>query len=62
MSQDVTNVNLSSIEVRYGDQPIFVAADVEDDPFANFIGGRKCGAQFTKALKISVLHDLEPTS
>jgi hypothetical protein len=56
----MTDVELVTIKVDGSDQPVFVAADVEDDPLVNFIGGWKRGAQLCKILKIGFLHDLEP--
>ncbi len=32
------------IEVYDGNQPIFVAADIENNPLANFVSGREGGA------------------
>ena len=57
----MTDINFVTIKVDGGNQPVFVAADVEDDPMVNFIGGGKYGAQFCKILKVRFLHDLEPT-
>jgi len=56
----MTDVNPATIKVNGRDQSVFVAANVEDDPMVNFIGGGKRGAQFCKILKISFLHDFEP--
>ncbi len=56
----MTDVNLVAIKVNRCDQPVFVAANVEDDPLVNFIGGGERGAQFGEILEIGFLHDFEP--
>jgi hypothetical protein len=42
-------------------QAIFVPADVEHNPLADFIGGREGRAKLIKILKTSMLHNLEPS-
>jgi hypothetical protein len=43
------------------DQPVFIAADIEDDPMVKFVSGRENLSQFGKGVKFCLLHDLEPT-
>jgi len=57
----MTNIHFAAVEMNGCDQPVFVAADIEDDPMAKFIGGRENLAQIGKGVKFGLLHDLEPT-
>ncbi|HMM97999.1 MAG TPA: hypothetical protein PKC99_03260 [Anaerolineales bacterium] len=56
----MTDVDFVAIKVNGRDQPVFVAADVENDPMVNFIGRWECGAQFSEIMEIGLLHNLEP--
>lgn len=56
----MTNIHFAAIEMNGRDQPIFVAADVENDPMVKFIGRWEDLSQFGKAMKLGLLHDLEP--
>ena len=53
-------INFAAIEMNGCDQPVFIAANIEDDPMIKFIGGRKNLSQFGKGVKFGFLHDLEP--
>jgi hypothetical protein len=61
MSKNMTDIHLAAIEVNGCDQPVFVSADVEDDPMIQLVGGREDLSQFGKAIEFCFLHDLEPT-
>jgi hypothetical protein len=37
--ENVPNVHLAPIEVYHGNEPIFVATDVEYNPVTNLVGG-----------------------
>ena len=60
MRQNMPDVNSTTIKVNDGDQSVFIAANVENDPILNFIGRGKCSPQFGEAVKLSLFHDLEP--
>jgi len=60
MCQNMTDINFAAIEMKGSDQPVFVAADIENDPVIQFIGGRENLPQFGKTIEFSLLHDLEP--
>ncbi len=57
----MTNVHFAAIEMDGGDQPVFITANIEDDPMVKFIGRREDLSQFGKGMKFGFLHDLEPT-
>jgi hypothetical protein len=38
MSQDVSNINLFPIEMNGGNEPVFIAADIEDHEAIYIIG------------------------
>lgn len=57
----MADIHLAAIKMDRSDQPIFVAADVEDDPLIYFVGGWKCGAEFDKISELRGCHHLEPT-
>lgn len=61
MGEDMTNIDLATVEMKGCDQPILVAANVENDPMIQFVGGRKDLSQFSKAVEFGLLHDLDPT-
>jgi hypothetical protein len=61
MRQNMTNIHFTAIEMNRCDQPVFITADIEDDPMVKFIGRREDLSQFGKGVKFSLLHDLEPT-
>ena len=56
----MADIHLAAIKMDRSDQPIFVAADVEDDPLVHFVGGWKCGAEFGKISELRGGHHLEP--
>ena len=56
----MTDINFAAIEMNGCDQPVFVAADVENDPVIQFIGGRENLSQFSKIIEFGLLHNLEP--
>ena len=57
----MTDINFAAIEMDGRDQSIFIAADVENNPVIQFIGGRENLSQFGKTIEFGFLHDLEPT-
>lgn len=57
----MTNIHFATIEMKGRDQPVFISADIEDDPMVKFIGRWKDLPQFGKGMKFGLLHDLEPT-
>lgn len=57
----MTNIHFAAIEMNGRDQPVFVSADIENDPMVKFIGGRKNPSQLSKVIEFSLLHNLEPT-
>ena len=61
MGENMTDIYFAAIEMDGCDQPVFVAADVENDPVIQFIGRRKNLSQFGKTVEFGFLHDLEPT-
>jgi hypothetical protein len=61
MSENITDIHFTAIEMNGCDQPVFITADIEDDPMVEFISRRENLSQFSKGVKLSLLHDLEPT-
>jgi hypothetical protein len=61
MGQNMTDIHFSAVEMHRGDQPVLVAADVENDPVVEFIGGGEDLPQFGKTFEFGLLHDLVPT-
>jgi hypothetical protein len=57
----MTNVYFAPIEVNDRDQSVFVAAAIEHNPVADFVGGGKSRPQFAATTEGGVPHDLEPT-
>lgn len=57
----MADIYFAAIEMNGCDEPVFVAADIEDDPMVKFIGGGEDLSQFGKVIEFSLLHDLEPT-
>jgi len=57
----MTDIYFAAVEMNGRDQPVFVAADVEDDPVIDLIGGGEDLSQFGKTMEFGLLHDLEPT-
>lgn len=56
----MADIHLTAIEMDRSDQPIFIAADIEDDPLIYFVGGWKCAAEFGKISELRGCHHLEP--
>jgi hypothetical protein len=61
MGQNMTDIYFAAVEMNGCDQPVFVAADIENNPVIQFIGGRKNLSQFGKTIEFGLLHNLEPT-
>ena len=57
----MTDIHLATVEMNGCDQPVFVAADVENDPVIQLICGGENLSQFGKTIEFGLLHDLEPT-
>jgi hypothetical protein len=60
MSQDMADVDFAAIKMNGSNQPVCIAADIENNPVVHFICRRKCGAQFGKVMELSLLHNLKP--
>lgn len=56
----MTDINFAAIEMDGCDQPVFVTADVENDPVIQFISGGEYLSQFGEIVEFSFLHDLKP--
>jgi hypothetical protein len=61
MCEDMTNIDLATVEMKGCNQPILVAANVKNDPMIEFIGGGKDPSQFSKAVEFGLLYNLKPT-
>jgi len=57
----MTDIDFAAVEMDGGNEPVFVAADIEDNPVIHFIGGRENLSQFGKTAEFGLLHNLEPT-
>jgi hypothetical protein len=57
----MTDIHFASVEMNGCDQPVFIAADIEDDPMVKLVGRRKDLSQFGKAMEFGFLHNLEPS-
>jgi hypothetical protein len=57
----MTDIYFAAIEMNGCDQPVFIAADIENDPLIEFVGGRKDLSQLGEVFEFCFLHDLEPT-
>ena len=62
MGQHMTNIDFMPIEMNDDNQPIFITADIKNDPFTNFISGGEDGTQVIEILKFSLVNDFEPTA
>jgi len=60
MGENMTDIHFAAIEMDGRNQPVFVAADVEDDPMIELIGRREDLSQFGKVIEFGLLHNLEP--
>ena len=60
MGENMANIYFAAIKVDGCDQPIFVAAIIENNPVIQFINRRKRRSQFGKAAKFCFFHDFEP--
>ena len=58
----MTDIHFAAIEMDGCDKPVFVTADIENNPVVYFIGGRENSPQFGKTIKFGLLHNLEPTT
>jgi len=54
------DIDLASIEVDGGYQPVLVAADIEHNPVVSLVCGWKGGAQLIEGAELGTLHNLEP--
>jgi len=61
MCQNMTDIHFAAVEMDGRDQPVFIAANIKDDPMVKFIGGWENLPQFGKGMKFGLLHNLEPT-
>lgn len=57
----MTNIHFAAIEMNGRDQPVFVAADIENDPMVEFVSRRENLSQLGKVIEFGLLHNLEPT-
>jgi hypothetical protein len=62
MGQNMSNIYFAAIKVNGGDQPVFVAANIENNPMIQLISRRECGSQISKVVKLRSLHNLEPAN
>ncbi len=60
MRQNVTNEKFASVKMYRRDEPIVVAADVEDEQIPYFIYARKCFAQLAERLEVSFANNFVP--
>ena len=60
MSQDASDVHAALLVDEPGDEPVSVAADVENDQVANQIGGRKGSADLVEAGEAVVADEVVP--
>jgi hypothetical protein len=56
----MADIYFAAIEMDGCDEPVLVAADVENYPVIHFVGGGKDLSQFGKTSEFSLLHNLEP--
>jgi len=56
----MTDIYFAAIKMNGCDEPIFVAADIENNPVVYFIGGRENLSQFGKTTEFGLLYNLEP--
>jgi hypothetical protein len=61
MSENMTDIYFTAIEMDGCNQPVFVAANIENDPVIQFVSGGENLSQFGKTIEFGLLHDLEPT-
>ncbi len=61
MGENMTDIYFAAIEMNGCDQPVFIPADVENDPMVKFIGRRENLSQLGKVIEFGLLHNLEPT-
>ena len=57
----MTNIHFAAIEMDGCNEPVFVAANIENNPMVYSINRRKNLSQFSKAIKFGPLHNFEPT-
>ncbi len=57
----MTDIYFAAIEMNGCDQPVFISADIENDPMVEFVSRRKNSSQLGKIIEFSLLHNLEPT-
>lgn len=57
----MTDIYFAAIEINGCDQPVFISADIENDPMVEFVSRRKNSSQLGKIIEFSLLHNLEPT-
>lgn len=53
-------IYLTSIEMDSRDQPVFIAAGIEDEEVSNSIGRWECTSKLRKIHKIASFHQLNP--
>jgi hypothetical protein len=56
----MTDIHFAAIEMDRCDKPVFVAADIENNPMIYFVGGGEDLSQFGKTIEFGLLHNLEP--
>lgn len=57
----MTDIHFAAVEMNGRDQPVFIATNIENDPMVKLVGRGEHLSQFGKGVKLSFLHDLEPT-
>jgi hypothetical protein len=56
----MTDIHFAAIEMDGCDEPVFVAADIENNPVVHLIGGREDLSQLGKTVEFGLLHNFEP--
>ena len=56
----MTDIHFAAIEMDRCDEPVFVAADIKNDPMIYFIGRGENLSQFGKTIEFGLLYNLEP--
>ncbi len=57
----MTDIHFAAVEMDGCDEPVFVAADIENNPVVYFVGGRENLSQLGKTVEFGLLHNFEPT-
>jgi len=61
VGENLPDIDLATIEVNRGNETIFVASDVEDNELSYFVRRGKGRPEAVKVVKLTAVHDLEPS-